>query len=50
MTAEDRMEMLKWLSARNAHLPVSELAFLLGLPLAADHQDEEAHTPPIPMQ
>jgi len=27
----DRMEMLKWVSERNLHVPLSDLAFMLGL-------------------
>jgi len=27
----DRMEMLKWVSERNAHIPLSNLAFMLDL-------------------
>jgi hypothetical protein len=49
MTPEDSLEMLKWLSARNAHVPVSELAFLLGLPVAEGNRyemgDEVDHPP-----
>lgn len=28
---DDRMEMLKWVSERNMHVPLSELAFMLDL-------------------
>jgi hypothetical protein len=50
MTPEERLEMLKWLSARNAHMPLSELAFLLGLPVVKDHGDEKAHASLLPMR
>lgn len=50
MAPEDRIEMLKWLSARNMHVPVSELAFLLGLPLTGGQDDEAADAPVLPMQ
>jgi hypothetical protein len=41
MNPEDKMEMLKWLSVRNAHVPLSYLAFLLDLPALAPDADEE---------
>lgn len=48
MAPEDRIEMLKWLSARNMHMPVSELAFLLGLPFSdGEDVDTEAPLPPV---
>jgi hypothetical protein len=54
MAPEDRLEMLKWLSARNAHVPVSELAFLLGLPVAEGNRyemgDEPDRAPVLSMQ
>jgi len=28
---QDRMEMLKWVSERNVHVPLSDLAFMLDL-------------------
>ncbi len=31
MISSDRMEMLKWVSERNVHIPLSDLAFMLGL-------------------
>jgi hypothetical protein len=41
MSPEDKLDMLMWLSARNAHVPVSDLLFLLGLPAMARDEDEE---------
>jgi len=34
--AEDKLEMLKWLSEKNRHVPISELAYMLDMP----HEDE----------
>jgi len=28
---DDRMDMLKWVSERNQHVPLSELTYMLGL-------------------
>jgi len=28
---DDRMDMLRWVSERNQHVPLSELAYMLGL-------------------
>jgi len=30
--ASARFEFLKWVSERNAHIPISEMEFLIGLP------------------
>ena len=41
MSTEDKMEMLRWLSRRNAHMAPSDLAFLLDIPAAEmDEADE----------
>ncbi|HXH65156.1 MAG TPA: hypothetical protein VNH42_06595 [Mariprofundaceae bacterium] len=50
MIPEDRLEMLKWLSARNAHIPVSELAFMLGLSAVGEYGDIEDPDPDLPVQ
>lgn len=50
MIPQDRLEMLKWLSARNAHVPISELAFLLGLPPVGERRDIEYRDPELPVQ
>jgi len=37
----DRKDMLKWISERNAHIPMSDLEFLIGIPpLATDDDDQ----------
>lgn len=37
----DRMEMLKWISERNSHIPMSELRFMVGIPpFGPDDEDE----------
>ncbi len=37
----DRMEMLKWISERNTHIPMSELRFLVGIPpFGPDEEDK----------
>lgn len=37
----DRMEMLKWISERNSHIPISELRFMVGIPpFGPDEEDE----------
>jgi hypothetical protein len=47
MNTEDKMEMLRWLSGRNAHMTPSELAFLLDLPLGETDEggERESRTP-----
>ena len=37
----DRMEMLKWVSERNSHIPISELKFLVGIPPFDPDEDDE---------
>ena len=37
----DRKDMLKWISERNAHIPMSELEFLIGIPPFASDDDDE---------
>jgi len=40
----DRMEMLKWVSERNLHVPLSDLAFMLdmnGEPMSGDTSEAE---------
>lgn len=39
----DRMEMLKWVSERNLHVPLSDLAFMLDL--NEDHLEANAGEP-----
>lgn len=39
---ESKLEMLKWISEKNAHVPLAELAFLLDLPMAEVPSREEA--------
>lgn len=41
--AEDKLEMLKWLSEKNRHVPLSELAFMLDVP----HEDEAVSDDPM---
>ncbi len=36
----DRMDMLKWISERNRHIPISELCFMVGVS-PFDPDDEE---------
>jgi len=36
----DRRDMLRWVSERNAHIPVSELEFLIGIPPSTSDDDE----------
>jgi len=36
----ERLEFLKWVSERNAHIPMSLLEFLIDIP--ADHSDDNA--------
>lgn len=37
----DRMEMLKWISERNSHIPMSDLKFMIGIPpFGPDEEDE----------
>jgi len=36
----DRKDMLKWISARNAHIPMAELEFLIGIPPFSSDDDE----------
>jgi len=37
----DRLELLKWVSERNSHIPMSELKFLVGIPpFGLDEEDE----------
>lgn len=39
----DRLEMLKWVSERNVHVPLSDLAYMLdigGEEIAQDHNEE----------
>lgn len=31
LMTDDRLEMLKWVSKRNMHVPISDLAYMLGL-------------------
>lgn len=49
MNTEDKMEMLQWLSLRNAHMAPSELAFLLDIPMPEINEGEERE-PRMPMQ
>jgi hypothetical protein len=49
MNTEDKMEMLRWLSLRNAHMAPSELAFLLDIPMAESDEGEE-HERRVPVQ
>lgn len=38
----DRMEMLKWISERNRHVPATDLAFMLGVSLLEpDDEDDD---------
>jgi hypothetical protein len=37
----DRLEMLKWISERNSHIPISELKFLVGIPPFDSEEDDE---------
>lgn len=38
----DHMEMLKWISERNRHMPATDLAFMLGVsPQEADDEDDD---------
>jgi len=37
----DRMEMLKWVSERNSHIPISELKLLVGIPPFDPDEDDE---------
>ena len=41
MNTEDKMEMLRWLSRRNAHMAPSELAFLLDIPMTEPDEGDE---------
>lgn len=36
----DRFEFLKWVSARNSHIPLSELEFLIDVPGQAEESDD----------
>ena len=49
MNTEDKMEMLRWLRGRNAHMAPSELAFLLDIPMGEMDEDDEREPHP-PMQ
>jgi hypothetical protein len=40
MNTEDKMEMLRWLSQRNAHMAPSELAFLLDIPMTESNEND----------
>jgi len=35
----DRFELLKWISERNAHIPMSDLEFLMGISSFSDTDD-----------
>jgi len=37
----DRKDMLKWISERNAHIPMSDLEFLIGIPPLGSNDDDE---------
>ena len=45
MNTEDKMEMLRWLSLRNAHMAPSELAFLLDIPTWETGDTDERESP-----
>ena len=36
----ERLELLKWVSERNSHIPLSELKFLVGIPPFDPEEDE----------
>jgi hypothetical protein len=37
----DRIDMLKWVSERNSHIPMSELRYLVGIPpFDPDEEDD----------
>lgn len=37
----DRVEMLKWISERNRHVPATDLAFMLGIPLPDEEENDD---------
>jgi len=37
----DRFEFLKWVSARNSHIPMSELEFLLDVPANESNSEND---------
>lgn len=39
--ADDKQEMLKWLSEKNRHIPLSDLAFMLDMPENDDVEPAE---------
>ncbi|WP_167632038.1 hypothetical protein [Mariprofundus ferrooxydans] len=39
-TKTERFELMKWISERNAHIPMSDLAFLMGISAFEDQHDE----------
>jgi len=39
--ASARLEFMKWVSERNAHIPMSEVEFLIGIPPYGGEDDDE---------
>ncbi|HXH72736.1 MAG TPA: hypothetical protein VNI58_07990 [Mariprofundaceae bacterium] len=42
--AETKLEMLKWLSEKNRHVPLAELAFMLDMPIEEESPHDDSGT------